>query len=555
MELRWYQHEAVAATWAHLCRQPGNPLIVLPTGSGKSLVCARLAEEAVKKYHGQVIILGHRKELLEQNAEKINILTPDIDVGLYSAGLNSRETESPIVVAGIQSVYNRAFEFGQRQMCIIDECHLVPHDGEGMYRSLLTDLRTANPQLRVVGMTATPYRLDCGPLCRPNGIFQRVCYSAPMQRLIAEGFLTNLTTKAACSTVDTSGLTVQRGEFVSREMCGLFSALDSVMPACREIVAKTQDRKSVLIFCSGVEHAVRVAELISEESGEPCGVVTGETLPLIRAAILDDFRSRRLRFLCNVDVLTTGFDSPCIDAIAILRATMSAGLFSQICGRGLRVFPAKDHCLILDFGENIKRHGPIDAIDYGRCKNTGAVTGEAPTKVCPNCDESVLLSATECECGYQFPPREAKHDGTADEQSEILSVPQTWIVEEVSYRRHEKKNQPSAIPTMRVIYTVVPADSDGGNLDKEQISEWVCLEHQGFAYSKARTWWQSRSIATMPTTVDAAVDLARRGALAYPARITTIKEGRWWRILEAELSEKPEEWPAHESVWDDDIPF
>jgi hypothetical protein len=253
---------------------------------------------------------------------------------------------------------------------------------------------------------------------------------------------------------------------------------------------------------------------------------------------------------------TTGFDSPCIDAIAILRATMSAGLFAQICGRGFRVYPGKTDCLILDFGENIKRHGPIDAIEYGRCKRTGAVTGEAPTKTCPNCGLEVLISTKECECGYTFPIERTTHNGEADAESEILSKPQEWIVEEVAYGRHEKKKQPDAIPSLRVDYTCVPADSDGGNLGKQRISEWVCIEHGGFAYNKAYAWWKARSVAPMPLSVDEAVDFARRGALAWPERITTIREGHFWRILKAELNEKPLEWIMEELVDDfEEVPF
>lgn len=555
MDLRWYQHEAVNAVWSYLRGQPGNPLVVAPTGSGKSLIIARLAEEATTRWGGRVIIVAHRKELLEQNVEKVQKLLPNADIGIYSAGLQSRQTEAAIVVAGIQSVYDGAHKFGKRDLCIIDESHLVPHSGEGMYRSFLADLRTSNPHMRVVGLTATPFRLESGPLCRPNGIFQRVCYSVPIQPLIEQGHLTNLTTRAACATVDTSKLAIRNGEFVTADMQNLFSNMDAIGLACIEIVNKTRDRKSVLIFCSSVAHAEIVARQVSQLAGEPCGVVTGETLPLERASLLESFRNRELRYLCNVDVLTTGFDAPCIDAIAILRATMSAGLFAQICGRGFRIYPGKTDCLVLDFGENIRRHGPIDAIDYGRCKNTGSVVGEAPTKTCPNCDEQVLLSASECECGYLFPARDLKHNGNADDESEILSKPQTWIVEEVGYSRHEKKKDPNAIPSMRVIYTCVPDDSEGGNLTHEHISEWVCLEHTGFAYGKARKWWEARTTADMPLTVDEAVDLAKRGALAWPHKITTIKEGHWWRILKTELGDKPDEWLETEVDDFEEIPF
>ncbi|MDD4888659.1 MAG: DEAD/DEAH box helicase [Phycisphaerae bacterium] len=541
--LRWYQLESVSAAWSFLCSLQGNPVIVLPTGSGKSLVIAQLCKDAVEKYHGKVIVLAHRKELLEQNADKIKALLPDMDVGLYSAGLRARDTEHDIVVAGIQSAFRHAHDFGQRNLVLIDEVHLCPHDGEGMYRTFLSDLRSANERLRMIGLTATPYRLDAGPICRPDGLFQKVCYSAPVQRLIADGYLCNLTTKPAASAADTSGLRLRSGEFIPAEAEALFSADRLVSAACTEIVEKTRDRKSVLIFCSGVNHAGLVARTIERLAGEPCGIVTGETMPILRDGTLTAFRNRQLRFLCNVDVLTTGFDSPCIDCIAILRATMSAGLFCQICGRAFRVYPAKQDALVLDFGGNIARHGPIDAIDYGRCKRTGAQPGEAPTKTCPNCGIECYAGASECECGFLFPVREPNHEDKAD-QGEILSKPEKWLVEEINYARHiKRKAGPEDPPTLRVDYLVRPLDSDeGGNLMAKTISEYVCLEHQGYAQAKARRWWARRSIAPFPASVDDASELANRGALAWSRTITTRRDGKWMRILSAELEEKPTEW-------------
>lgn len=552
--LRDYQSDSVAAAWSFLCSQRGNPVVVLPTGSGKSLVIAQLCRDAVERFGGRVIVLAHRKELLLQNAEKIIALLPEMDVGIFSAGLNSRDTEHSIVVAGIQSVYQRAFDFGERNLVIIDEVHLVPHDGEGMYKTFLNDLRIANPRLRMVGTTATPFRLDCGPLCRPDALFQKVCYSAPIQQLIASGYLCNLTTKPAQGTVDTASLRVRCGEFVAADSESLFGGI--VQSACEEIVSAASDRKSVLIFCSGVNHAERVAREIERISGDRCGVVTGGTLPLERSQMLADFASRRLRWLCNVDVLTTGFDAPCIDCIAILRATMSAGLFAQICGRGFRIHPEKSDCLVLDFGQNIKRHGPIDAIDYGRCRRTGEQPGEAPTKTCLNCEIECFAGAADCpNCGFHFPKSESKHDDNADTESAILAEPESWIVEEVRYAEHHKKKAaPDSPPTMRVDYICQPFDGVGGNLDGTTISEWICVEHEGFAGKKAFRWWRERSNFDCPETVFEAVDLACRGALASPSKIITQKEGRWYRVLSAELDEKPVELVADENELEE-VPF
>lgn len=534
MQLRQYQSDAVNATWNWLRASKGNPCIVMPTGSGKSLVIAQLCRDAIG-WGGRVLVVAHRKELLVQNADKIQKILSGADIGIYSAGLNSRDTEHDIVCCGIQSVYKRAYEFDQRQLVIVDEAHLIPQDGEGTYRQFLADLRTANPNIRVIGLTATPFRLDSGPLCRPDSLFQKVSYTAEIGPLIDNGYLSKLTTRPARHAVDTTGLHLRGGEFIPGEAERLFDS--TTESACVEIIASTKDRKSILIFCSGVAHAQHVAKTIEEASGERCGTVTGDTMPLERSATLESFADRKMRWLTNCDILTTGYDCPCIDAIALLRATMSPGLYAQICGRGLRKHPTKTDCLILDFGGNIKRHGPLDAIDYGREKNSGGVPGEAPTKICVNCEAELLIACRECpECGFIFPIERKPIDTTASEEK-ILSEPVEYEIESVTYTRHEKKKEPGP-PTMRVDYMI----ADVGNLRDQHVSEWVCFEHDGFAAKKAAGWWRSRSFSPVPATVDEAVRLANCGALAWPMRIVTRREGRWNRVTSVVLNGKPTEW-------------
>lgn len=561
--LRWYQDEACRAVWQSLCQTAGNPVVVLPTGAGKSLVIAELCRSAVQDYAGRVIVLAHRKELLEQNAEKIARLLPwGMSLGVYSAGLKSRQVGQDIVVAGIQSVFRRADEFGARHLVIVDEVHLVPRDGEGMYRTFLDTMRAINPRLRMVGLTATPFRTGEGAVCRQDGLFQRVCYEAGIQRLIADKFLCPVTNKVGAASADTSRLHVRGGEFIAGEVERLFDGGELVQQAAAEIVAKSAGRHSVLVFCSGVAHAGHVAEAIERISGERCGVVTGDTIAIERANTLGQFKSQRIRFLCNVDVLTTGFDAPNIDCIAILRATMSPGLFAQMCGRGLRIDPSKQDCLILDFGENIQRHGPIDAIDYGRDKQKSG-TGDEPTKTCPNCGELSPMSAKECTpirlengCGFAFPPvkREPKHGEQADGESEVLAKPQRWEVVGIELARHVKrKREPGAVDTLRVDYLCQPVDGSG-NISEQRISEWVCLEHPpGYAYRKACLWWRGHSKAPMPATIDDAIDLWKRGAVLGPATIETIRDGKWYRITSRQMDgELPEQWSetADSETWE-----
>lgn len=548
MELRWYQRESCNATWHHLARgcEAGNPAIVLPTGAGKSLVIAELCRAAVEQYQGQVIVLAHRKELLAQNAEKIQTLIPQIKIDLYSAGLRRWGTEAPVVVAGIQSCFKKAADFGRRHLVLIDECHLIPDSDDGMYRTFLTQLAAINPKLKMVGLTATPFRTGDGSICGEGKMFRNVCYSAPLQKLIGEGFLSEITSKSADASVDTSNLHIRGGEFIGNEAEQLFDTKDNVQAACKEIVTRTQGRNSIMVFCSGVMHAGDVADAIEEMTGEQVGVITGESSNIERGTFIENFKSRRLRWLVNVDVLTTGFDAPCVDAIAVLRATMSPGLFAQICGRGLRTYQGKTNCLILDFGENIKRHGALDDPMYG-LKQKKKIEIEVDEnrepqpneKRCPGCDEIVSANLRLCECGYKFP---ARHEANAS-SDDVLSKPITWKILDVKLSRHRKKTSVEGTPdTLRVDYTCIKKD-DIGNLNEETISEWVCLEHgQGFAFTKARVWWLAHSNAELPSGIDEAIDLFNRGAVGMPEEITTIKEGGFYRIQKTSGIIKPAVW-------------
>lgn len=548
MQLRYYQSEAVEAAFGYLCSQAGNPVIVLPTGSGKSLVSCELAKRALS-FNGRVVVVTHVKELVEQ--VDATMQRNGLDSGVYSAGLKRKETEHNVIVAGIQSVFRKAAELGDRKLLIIDECHRVSRHDESMYGQFINDLRSINPKLRIVGLSATPFRLDCGSICSKAGIFQSICYESNLKRLIAEGYLSNITNKPTATNYDTSGLHLRGGEFIQQELEGLFGDQGKTIQAVSEIVNNFHDRKSVIVFCSGVSHAYTVADLIQKITGQEVGVVEGETLALERAETIRRFKEGSLRWLVNMDVLTTGFDAPNTDGIAVLRATMSPGLFAQIVGRGLRTHPGKKECVVLDFGDNIKRHGPIDAIDYGKGRSSGVKIGEAdcPEKECPSCLEMVAVGVRTCECGFRFPPPASKITEEGDTQSKILSEPEVFEVVEAYFGKHLKKNAENPIPTLRVDYK---CNKDGGDYEYE-ISEWVCIEHEGFARSRAIVWWMQHSLAPFPKSVDEAVSLCEQGAVGVPRSITAQREGKFWRVLSAVMEELPEVWGVSEE--EQEVPF
>jgi len=557
---RWYQSEGNAAVWAYMAAKSGNPVVVLPTGAGKSLLIALLIQQAVE-FGGRVVVLAHRKELLQQNADEIRGLIPGVDVGIYSAGLKSREIHNAVVVAGIQSVYRKAEDLGRRHLILVDEAHLISDLEESMYGQFFSAMK-ANEGLRIVGLTATPFRTGAGPICGPDRIFQRVVFEAKTAQLIAEGFLCPITNKVAEAEVNTDKVSLRGGEFVESEMQAAFDVDEKVQAACAEIIEKTQDRHSILVFASGIHHAEQIAELLPGSA-----VVTGETLPIERAETLRRFVAEELRFLVNVDVLTTGFNAKCVDAIAILRATMSPGLFCQMVGRGLRLHPSKVNCLLLDFGGNIARHGSIDDENFGRSEGKGRAGVAAQNgrgKQCPSCELDVAVASTVCpECNFLFPRNiEPKHDTTADESSQLTGAmpPEEWDVKDVIVKVHTKKDDEEAPQTVRVDY-VVSKTGEAGNLAQHVIPEWVCPGHTGFARSKFLAWWDARSICDPPDNAPDAVALINMGVCRRPVRITTKKDGRWHRITECFFEgEKPTELAQQEetkvySGIEDDCPF
>ncbi len=535
MELRPYQREAVDAVWNHIAKSNSNPAVVLPTGSGKTHVIAEICRAAVQDWGGRVIVLAHVKELLEQAAGKLQGVAPDLPIGVYSAGLGRRDLGYAVTIAGIQSIYQRAHDLGPMDLVIVDEAHLIPPDGEGMYRRFLTDARDLCDHQRVIGLTATPYRMKTGTICGPDTILNEVCFEASVRELIAGGYLCPLRSRAGKSLADTSDLHVRGGEFIAGEVENLMNTQGLVESACAEIVAATIERNAVLIFASGVAHGEHVQAILKEQHGVECGFVCGQTPASQRDETIARFKAGDLKYLANVNVLTTGFDAPNVDCVALLRPTLSPGLYYQMVGRGFRLHPDKADCLVLDFGGNVLRHGPVDAI---RLADPNSGTGEAPAKQCPECDALIHAAYAVCpECEHVFPPRqEAKHEAIASDAAIVTGdegpTRHEERVMEVAYHTHHKRSDPLAKPTMRVEYRV------GFN---RWVREWICFEHTGYARRKAEQWWSKRSHEPVPSTVEEAVEWANAGALAPTLRVTTEKKpgDDWERVVAYELGDKP----------------
>jgi DNA repair protein RadD len=468
--LRDYQQRTIDQLYAWFdAGGIGNPCLVLPTGSGKSHIVAALCKDALQQWpETRVLMLTHVKELIEQNAEKMRQHWPGAPMGIYSASIGRKDLGEPITFAGIQSVRTKAKQLGHTDLVIIDECHLVNHKDEGGYRRLLEQLKAINPAIRVVGLTATPYRLGHGLITDKPALFDALINPVSIEELIYKKYLATLHSKVTKAKLDVTGVHKRGGEFIESELQAAVDTDDKNQAVVQEIIALAGERKAWLVFCAGVRHAQHIADALNQQ-GVAAECVTGETSKKERERMIGDFKSGRLRALTNANVLTTGFDYPDIDLIAMLRPTMSASLYVQMAGRGMRIKSHTDHCLVLDFAGVVASHGPITAVQPP--KKGGDGSGEVPLKVCENCDELVHISVMVCPaCGHPFPVKEIKKLQLHDD--DIMGLDGTDLdVTSWSWRKHLSKQ--SGKEMLAVTYY--------GSLSDPAITEYLPITHEGYA--------------------------------------------------------------------------
>ncbi|WP_158116484.1 DEAD/DEAH box helicase [Vibrio cincinnatiensis] len=355
--LRPYQADSVKAV-IHYFRHHSTPaVIVLPTGAGKSLVIAELARLA----KGRVLVLAHVKELVEQNHAKYEGY--GLTGGVYSAGLGRKDTDHSVVFASVQSVARNLTDFtDQFSLLVIDECHRVPDDKNSSYQKVIAHLLSLNPGMKVLGLTATPYRLGMGWIYQyhTRGLvrseepcfFQDCIFELPIHYLLDEGFLTPARLiDAPVLSYDFSQIKpTSTGRYKESELDLVIEQSKRATPQIIEqVIRLAKGKQGVMIFAATVRHAQEILSLLPPEQA---AIVIGETPSHERDLIIQRFKQQEILFLVNVSVLTTGFDAPHVDLIAILRPTESVSLYQQIIGRGLRLSPGKTECLILDYAGN-----------------------------------------------------------------------------------------------------------------------------------------------------------------------------------------------------------
>lgn len=548
MKLRPYQWDGICSIWDYFRNGgTGNPVVAMPTGTGKSVVIGGFIRTVFDAFPNQrVMVLTHVKELIEQNFDKLFQIWPTAPAGIYSSGLNRRDLYNNVTFAGIASVAKRAHEFGHVDLILIDEAHLVSPNDATMYQQFILALKQYNPHLKVVGLTATPYRLGQGKIIEEGSLFTDICYDITtleeFNKLIADGYLCPLVPKKTGLMLNVDGVHMQGGEFVPKELQNAVDKYELTEAAVREAMEVGYDRRCWLVFTAGVEHAIHATEILNALGVSARAVYSSSKEHKMsdgqRDQNIEDFKAGKFTALVNNNVLTTGFDHPPIDLILSLRPTSSPGLWVQMLGRGTRPVYApgydldslegrlaaiaaggKRNCLVLDFGGNTKRLGPIN--DPVVPNRKGKKSGDAPVKLCEGitvdnkiCDTWVHASVRICpECGNEFKfQTKLKQEASTDELIKgDIPVVEEFKVDHITYSQHVKQDRP---PMMKVTYYC--------NLQK--FDEYVCLEHEGFALHKAKKWWKERTDMPFPESTEQALNVADKLMTCTSLRVWTNKK-------------------------------
>jgi len=557
---RQYQVDMEDAVLEYIFTKAGNPLVACPGGAGKSFVMAKLIKKFVTKWPGtNILVLAQDSKLLSQNCNELLRYWPDAPCGIYSAGLKQRDTRDPIIFGGIQSVAKRGEELGKRHIIFIDEADLVSPKDDALYNKLIKTLKIAAPNLRVVGFTASPFRLGTG--CLTNlPLWDAVCIDLTRAEkflwFIKHGYLCPLINKKGAVEVDITNIAMKGGEFDEKELQAATDTYELNKAVVEETIRYGEDRKHWLIFSTGIEHGHNLAKMFRSR-GVTAEMLSGKDTMERRAAVEADWRAGKIRAVVNVGLYGRGFDFPAIDLIVWARATQSPALWLQGCVRGTRIFPGKNNALILDMAGNTRRLGPVNNVIVPTPRRKGdAVKGEAPVKVCPQCFSYRPTQERICaDCGYKFPPPKTitKKAATDDILAGIKKEPQ---IEEFHIRsiRYKAKVAKSGTEYLEITYGVLT----------ERFREALFFGNDNlWSVRRLESWWKYRGgELPAPTNSKEALDRAH-SELKIPTLIRVDISQKWPKVVGCEFEEDPKisdgettisiDKPYCESQPDDDI--
>jgi len=406
------------------------PIICIPTGGGKSLILSEICRINKDK---TILVVTHRKELIKQNRDEFELLSKE-KAGICSSGLKEWDLSKRVTFAGVQTIVNR-LENLFFHIILVDECHLIPKSSNTQYGRVIRYIYNKNKDVSVIGLTATPYRLDSGLLYGEDMLFDGVAYEADVYDLIQGGYLSNIKCKRGSKKIDLSKVKKTSGEFNFKDLERSASTQECLDSVVYEVIEELKERKSCIIFSSGIHHSELLKKTFNDNGLFDCDFISSKMSNFDRDQVIEKFKSGEYRVIINTNILTTGFNHKPIDIVVIARATLSASLYVQMVGRGMRVSEGKEDCLILDYGDNVIRHGSINDIQVQPGRSS-AEKEKRETKECPHCSYIIPIDADICRyCGKE-PVKEKefklKHNDSSYD-GDILSDPKRKVWLDVSF--------------------------------------------------------------------------------------------------------------------------
>lgn len=434
MKLRQYQQDSVDSLMDTI-QVKGNPILQLPTGAGKSIIIAEIARRMQERWSGiQILVLAHRAKLVEQDADKFAKL--GLIPSVYCAELKRKEV-GQFTIATILSVAKHPELFKGVHLVIVDELQMINNNDEGSYRKFLSQL----PLAKVVGLSATPFRLKGGACYGEDRLFARIAYKIGFSDLVKQGYLTPPVNYDANSEDTYDDIKLTAGDFNQKDMNAHFNKI--VGKSCQDLVNRMRNRNYVLVFACSIIHAEAIVKCL-QELGEQAEVYHSEMSLMEDKMTIQRFESKQFKYLVSIDKLGVGFDAPFVDGLALMRPTMSRALAIQQLGRGSRLYEGKKDFLVSDYAGNIRRHNLLDPdaydVPYEKIVKPKRSGGDAPSKVCPKCQAICATRTTQCGCGYKFPPKLAVKADTKTPTAEKRLPIKIWhaTIEESMYGKYVK---------------------------------------------------------------------------------------------------------------------
>lgn len=518
-------------------------LLQMATGAGKTVAVCRLINHYYLTTSRKFLILAHKQELVGQFKktflEKTEV--PETDIGVVCAGLRESVLTRRVTIGTVQTFVGKIDKYIGCSLLVIDEAHRISIGNDSQYDQVINGLRLKHPNMRILGITATPFRLGHGYIYGDDAIgpnlFPRLNHHVKYSTLRDQGYLMPLEGKVAINGQMEADMEDVRtsGDYV-------LDALEDVMvreihleTAVQAIAEHCKDFKRICVFCCTINHAETLAGLLGDE----CTVVHSQLTDWERHANMQAWKTGKKRIITSVNILVEGFDYPPLDCLVMARPTLSSGLYLQAIGRVLRKSEGKDRAFMLDLTTNTKRFGT----DLDRVKVT--IPKQVQDKIrkerefekqCPNCEIWVHIARRECpDCGFVWPEPEIPIADSVPELSDVVFSDNSPVEHDVFdwlFFRHEKKDKPVS---MRVEY------HRQGQFGTRIASEWICFEHEGYARKRAEDWWNEVKPSSigdyMPETVEDAMSLTH--VLIRPDRIVTVPDGKFTRITKRIYDEVP----------------